>query len=60
MITTNFAESMTDPAVKEATAKRIGSVAISPDTIARGVAYAIEQPADVEVGSIVIRPTGQD
>lgn len=60
MISTNFAESMTDPAVKEAMAKRIGEVAIAPDAIARGVAYAIEQPADVEVGSIVIRPTAQD
>ena len=60
MISTNFAESMTDPAVKEAMAKRIGNVAISPDAIAHGVAYAIEQPADVDVGSIVIRPTAQD
>lgn len=60
MISTNFADSVTDPAVREATAQRIGNVAISPDAIARGVAYAIEQPADVDVGSIVIRPTAQD
>lgn len=60
MISTNFADSMTDPAVKEAMSKRIGDIAISPDAIARGVAYAIEQPADVDVGSIVIRPTAQD
>lgn len=60
MISTNFADSMTDPAVKEAMSRRIGDVAISPDAIARGVAYAIEQPADVDVGSIVIRPTAQD
>jgi NADP-dependent 3-hydroxy acid dehydrogenase YdfG len=60
MISTNFADSMTDPAVKEAMGKRIGHLAISPDAIARGVAYAIEQPADVDVGSIVIRPTAQD
>lgn len=60
MILTNFADSMTDPAVKEAMSKRIGDAAISPDAIARGVVYAIEQPADVDVGSIVIRPTAQD
>jgi len=60
MISTNFANSMTDPAVKEAMDKRIANLAISPDAIARGVVYAIEQPADVEVGSIVIRPTAQD
>ncbi|WP_165191146.1 SDR family oxidoreductase [Caulobacter soli] len=60
MTSTGFADSMTDPAVKEAMSKRIGDIAISPGAIARGVAYAIEQPADVDVGSIVIRPTAQD
>jgi len=60
MTSTSVAGSMTDPVVKEAMGKRIGDIAISPDAIARGVAYAIEQPADVDVGSIVIRPTAQD
>jgi NADP-dependent 3-hydroxy acid dehydrogenase YdfG len=27
--------------------------------VARAIAYALEQPADVEVGEIVIRPTAQ-
>lgn len=40
-------------------AKRIGETAISPDAIARGIRHALEQPSDVEVGSIVIRPTVQ-
>ncbi len=60
MIATDFASSMTDPAVKEAMGKRTANVAIPPESIARGVAYAIEQPDDVDVGSIVIRPTAQD
>jgi NADP-dependent 3-hydroxy acid dehydrogenase YdfG len=60
MISTSFADSMTDPAVREAMGKRMGTLAISPDAIAAGVAFAIEQPADVDVGSIVIRPTAQD
>jgi NADP-dependent 3-hydroxy acid dehydrogenase YdfG len=60
MIATEFAESMTDVAVKEAIQQRSGAIAISPDAIARGIAFAIEQPRDVEVGSIVIRPTAQD
>jgi NADP-dependent 3-hydroxy acid dehydrogenase YdfG len=60
MISTNFADSMTDPAVKEAMGKRIAEVGISPDAIARGIAFAIEQPDDVDVGSLVIRPTAQD
>ena len=60
MISTNFSDSMTDQAVKDAMAKRVAEVAISPEAIARGIAFAIEQPDDVEVGSIVIRPTAQD
>jgi NADP-dependent 3-hydroxy acid dehydrogenase YdfG len=34
-------------------------MAISPDAIARAVTYALEQPADVDVNEIVIRPTAQ-
>lgn len=60
MISTDFASSMTDPTVKEAMGKRIADVTIPPASIARGIAYAIEQPDDNDVGSIVIRPTAQD
>jgi NADP-dependent 3-hydroxy acid dehydrogenase YdfG len=34
-------------------------MAISPDAITRAIAFAIEQPANVDVGEIVIRPTAQ-
>jgi NADP-dependent 3-hydroxy acid dehydrogenase YdfG len=34
-------------------------MAISPDAIARAIAFAIEQPPDVDVGEIIIRPTAQ-
>lgn len=32
-------------------------VAITPDAIARAIAFAIEQPADVDVSEIIVRPT---
>jgi NADP-dependent 3-hydroxy acid dehydrogenase YdfG len=32
---------------------------IPADAIARVIAYAIEQPGDVEVGEIVVGPTAQ-
>ena len=32
-------------------------VALTPDAIARAIRFAIEQPDDVEVGEIVVRPT---
>lgn len=34
-------------------------VAIAPVAVARAIAYAIGQPADVDVNEIVIRPTAQ-
>jgi NADP-dependent 3-hydroxy acid dehydrogenase YdfG len=60
MIATGFASSITDPAMKSAIEERASKLAIPPASIARGIAYAIEQPVDVDVGSIVIRPTAQD
>lgn len=60
-VDTNFATaSITDPGVRAAINKRKEEIAISPDAIARAVAFAIEQPDDVEIGSIVVRPTAQD
>lgn len=59
-IDTSFADTVTDPGVKAAIQKRKEELAISPDAIARAVAFAIEQPDDVEIGSIVVRPTAQD
>jgi NADP-dependent 3-hydroxy acid dehydrogenase YdfG len=57
---TNFAASMTDETVRAAIQARLGDIAIPPDAIARAIAFAIEQPPEVDVGSIVIRPTAQD
>lgn len=59
-VRTNFAESMSDARVKASIVERMEQIAISPDAIARAIAYAIEQPADVDVGDIVVRPTAQD
>ena len=35
-------------------------VAIPADSVARAARYAIEQPADVEIDEVVLRPTAQD
>ncbi len=60
MVATNFGDSITDQAVKEVIGKRLENIAIPPDAIARGILFALEQPPEVDVGSIVIRPTAQD
>ncbi|MET8472273.1 SDR family oxidoreductase [Streptomyces sp. NPDC006422] len=55
---TEFADHIA-PEVKEQLASRLGDIGIPADAIARAVAYAIEQPSDVDVGDIVVRPTAQ-
>ena len=56
---TDFAESMTDPEVKAQIVGTRDEMAIPPAAIARAIAFAIEQPPDVDVGEIVVRPTAQ-
>jgi NADP-dependent 3-hydroxy acid dehydrogenase YdfG len=58
-VRTNLADSMTNPEVKARIVDAMNDIAVSPEAIARAIAFAIEQPADVDVGEIVIRPTAQ-
>ena len=58
-IHTDFAESMTNPDAKAQTLSARDKMAISPEAIARAIAFAIEQPPEVDVGDITIRPTAQ-
>ncbi|CCD86263.1 putative oxidoreductase [Bradyrhizobium sp. ORS 285] len=60
MVATNFGDSITDRTVKEVIGERLGDIAIPPDAVARGILFALEQPPEIDVGSIVIRPTAQD
>lgn len=56
---TNFADSITDPEAKAQVIASTEKYAMPPDAIARAIAFAIEQPADVDVGEIIVRPTAQ-
>jgi len=40
--------------------RELYKMAIPADSIARAIAYAIEQPAEVEIDEVVIRPIEQD
>lgn len=59
MTRTGFADSMTSPELKAQTQSTMEKLGIPPDAIARAIAFAIEQPADVDVGEIIVRPTAQ-
>jgi len=58
-VRTDFAESMTNPEMKAQIIGTMGKIAITPDAIARAIAFAIEQPAEVDVNEIIVRPTAQ-
>lgn len=51
-----LAESISDPGAREAV-KEFRRVAIPAEAIARAIAFAIEQPDDVDVSEIIVRPT---
>ncbi|MBP2299357.1 SDR family oxidoreductase [Azospirillum picis] len=56
VVESELADSITDPAAAEAMAS-YRAIALQPDAIGRTVRYAIEQPDDVDVNEIVVRPT---
>jgi NADP-dependent 3-hydroxy acid dehydrogenase YdfG len=58
-VRTNLVDSMTVQKARDLITAQMNEIAISPEAIARAVAFAIEQPDDVDVGDIVVRPTAQ-
>ena len=56
VVESELASTITDPATQAAMAD-YRKVALTPDAIARAVGYAIEQPTDVDVNEIIVRPT---
>jgi NADP-dependent 3-hydroxy acid dehydrogenase YdfG len=58
-VATELASSMTDEALREKTRLGMDTMAIPPRAIAEAIAFAIGQPASVDVGEIVVRPTAQ-
>jgi NADP-dependent 3-hydroxy acid dehydrogenase YdfG len=58
-VATNFAERITNQSVKAQLEASRNEVAMPPSAVARAIAYAIGQPADVDVNEIVIRSTVQ-
>ncbi|WP_116198421.1 SDR family oxidoreductase [Amycolatopsis circi] len=59
-VRTELADSIDDPAERERIRRRVEEFALDPAAVARAIAFAIEQPDDVEIGDITIRPTVQN
>jgi len=58
-VRTNFAEGVTNPEVKAQLEGARNKFALPPEVIGRAILFAIEQPHDVDVGEIIVRPTAQ-
>jgi NADP-dependent 3-hydroxy acid dehydrogenase YdfG len=58
-VRTNFAETVRNPDMKAQLAESRDKFALPPNAIARAIAFAIEQPADVDVNEMIVRPTAQ-
>lgn len=58
-IETELTSTITDPNAAKA-AEELYQIAIDADAVARAIVYAIEQPADVDINEIVLRPTAQE
>lgn len=56
VVESELADSISDDTARAAM-RDFRRIALTSDAIARSIAYAIEQPADVDVSEIVVRPT---
>jgi NADP-dependent 3-hydroxy acid dehydrogenase YdfG len=59
MTLTEGAGGVTNPETRAGLQESLDKLAMPPAAIARAIAFAIEQPAGVDVGEIVVRPTAQ-
>jgi len=55
VVTSELANTISDPVARERM-QSYRKMAIEPDAIGRAIQFAIEQPADVDVNEIVVRP----
>ncbi|MBO9658901.1 MAG: SDR family oxidoreductase [Chitinophagaceae bacterium] len=54
-----LAESISDPGLKKLAIEQFRKDLLNADAIARAAAFAISQPAEVDVNELVLRPTSQ-
>jgi NADP-dependent 3-hydroxy acid dehydrogenase YdfG len=59
-VRTELDTSIDDIGVREQIRRNMDEFGLPPQAVARAIAFAIEQPHDVEIGDITIRPTVQN
>ncbi len=59
-VRTELDSSIDDAALRQQIREGMDAFGLAPEAVAKAVAFAIEQPHDVEIGEITIRPTVQN
>ena len=59
-VRTELVDSIDDPDARQQAQDRMAAIGIDAAAVARAIAFAIEQPDDVEIGDMTIRPTVQN
>jgi NADP-dependent 3-hydroxy acid dehydrogenase YdfG len=58
-VRTELGDSIDDPDARAWVRSNMDAVGLAPEAVARAIAFAIDQPRDVEIGEITIRPSVQ-
>jgi NADP-dependent 3-hydroxy acid dehydrogenase YdfG len=56
VVETELGSDISDATAKEALGQ-FRKISLAPDAIARAIAYAVEQPDDVDINEVIVRPT---
>jgi NADP-dependent 3-hydroxy acid dehydrogenase YdfG len=56
VVESDLAATISDPAMREFM-NEFRQIAVKPEAIAKAIAFAVEQPDDVDVSEIIVRPT---
>jgi NADP-dependent 3-hydroxy acid dehydrogenase YdfG len=58
-VRTELVGTISDEQIKKQV-NQLYEIAIEPDAVARAISYAIEQPPDVDINEVILRPTRQE
>jgi NADP-dependent 3-hydroxy acid dehydrogenase YdfG len=58
-VRTELVDYVEDPEIRAGMQDAMATLGIDPAAVARAIAFAVEQPDDVEIGDLTIRPTIQ-
>lgn len=58
-VATELLDQISEQDIREQTEEHVSQIAIGPDSFARMVAFAVNEPEDVDVNEILFRPTAQ-